>query len=294
MILTKVDLYTMKYILYIVLFIGILVIPNFIFGQTDKGTSKAHYRDLKAQGYASDIEMIDTALISVNDSVVKTLLLLDREKTKYKSIEEAAMDVNRLLNTISSERVSAQKVNGGLAFKIAQRQVINKRKDKIAQDAWEEMISKETTTVDDLIQLKEKFNNRPTYYVNGYQVGQDVLNKIRESEVLTREYRVLNTASGNPNGEIWYEITPKAAARIKLEEFVNHESTIIFSKKSLSPNSIDNNIEAKEQEKDELIIIQNSEKEINLDKKKKKNTISSLKKQESQKSVRKVKENIQK
>ncbi len=283
MILTKVDLYTMKYILYIVLFIGILVIPNSIFGQTDKGTSKAHYRDLKARGYASDIELGDTTFISVNDSVAKTLLLLDREKTKYKSIEEAAMDVNRLLNTISSERVSAQRVNGGLAFKIAQRQVINKRKDKIAQDAWEEMISKETTTVDDLIRLKERFNNRPTYYVNGYEVGQNVLNKIRESEVLSREYRVLNTASGNPNGEIWYEITPKAAARIKLEELVNHEPTISFSKKSLSPNLMHNNIDTKEQE-DEVI----------LDKKEKKNTISSEKQQEPHKSVQKVKGTIQK
>lgn len=208
----------MKYVLYIISFVFTFMISNTVSGQIDKSKAKAYYDRLKVKGGNANVELADTALFSTNDSIAKIMLLLDREKTKYNSIEEAAMDVNRLLNTISTERVAAQKINGGLAFKISQHQVANKRKDKIAQDAWEEMMKKEDTTVEDLIEIKKLYGNRPTYYVNGYEVGQDVLNKIRESEVLTREYRVTNTASGNPNGEVWYEITPKASKRIKLEE----------------------------------------------------------------------------
>lgn len=280
----------MRYTLYIILLFA-LILPDSIFGQIDRSQAKARYEELKAKGY---IEPADTAFISVNDSLAKNLLLLDKEKTKYSTIEEAAMEVNRLLNTISSERVASRKINGGLAFKIEQRQLINKRKDKIAQDAWEEIMSKEETTVEDLVNLRARYGNRPTYYVNGYEVGQDVLNRIRESEVLTREYRIMNTASGNPNGEVWYEITSKAANRIKLEDVVN--STPIFLDEDSIPYNDDVNTKVEERENIEQRVIDDpivdSSKDTKEEIDQKQEEIPSEKK--AKRSVRKVKENIRK
>lgn len=205
---------------YILLF-ALVVLPLVLEAQT-KDDLKRKYEELKAKGYDVDKAksmMVEEENFSASDSISKIRLLLDQESTKFTSLEEAEREVEDLLNRVSKDKSAYQRRNGALAVRIGQNAIIrNREKDRVARDAWTDMLQSKNATTEDFVELYERFGERPTYYVNDVEVDQELLNKLRESDVMKREYRVKNTVSGNPNGEVWYTITTKAAKRIKLEE----------------------------------------------------------------------------
>lgn len=210
--------FNLKYIFLFFVFTFPLVLP----AQT-KEDLKRKYEELKAKGYDVDKAkslLIEDSTFSVSDSISKIRLLLDKENTRFESIEEAEKEVENLLKRVSKDKNAYQRRNGALAVRIGQNAVVkNKERDRIARDAWTEMLQNKEATTEDFAALYERFGNKPTYYVNEIEVTQELLNKVRESDVLKREYRVKNTQSGNPNGEVWYTITDKAAKRINLERY---------------------------------------------------------------------------
>ncbi|WP_101689368.1 hypothetical protein [Dysgonomonas massiliensis] len=206
---------------HILLFI-ILLLPFGLSAQTKEDFQRI-YEELKAKGYDIDEDKARSFFeeniedISVNDSISKIMLILDKERTKYKTMEEAEMEVEQLLSKVAKDRNSYQRRNGALAVRIGENAIIrNKERDRVARDAWTDLVKKKEASTEDFVALYEKFGDRPTYYVNGIEVDQHILNKLRDSDVMEREYRVKNTASGNPNGEVWYTITKKAMKRIGL------------------------------------------------------------------------------
>lgn len=206
------------YIKYLLVFI-VLLLPVAVSGQTKEDFQRI-YEQLKAKGYNIDrdeaISILEEEEFAVGDSISKIMMILDKERTKYSSIEEAAMDVENLLNKVAKDRNSFQRKNGALAVRIGENAIIkNKERDRVARDAWTDLVKSKDATTEDFVALYEKFGDRPTYYVNDIEVGQDILNRLRESDVIKREYRVKNTASGNPNGEVWYTVTAKAMKRIE-------------------------------------------------------------------------------
>ena len=160
----------------------------------------------------------DASTGSSEDSKLNPIILKG-EKTKYRSLEEATMDVDRILNEINNEQYDNKPNNESLSFRLSQRNRRNLKKDKVANDVWEDIITESNPSVQDLVDLKAKFGNKPTYYVNGVEVDQLILDKLRPTDVIAREVRVLNTQSGNPNGEIWYDIKEAALAKIKVNEY---------------------------------------------------------------------------
>lgn len=209
------------YLKYIFLFL-ILVFPFVMQAQTKEDLQRK-YEELKAKGYNVDKAKAllgEDSVFSASDSISKIRLLLDQENTRFKSIEEAEKEVEGLLERVSSDKNTYKRRNGALAVRIGQNTVIkNKERDRVARDAWSDMLQNKNATTEDFAALYERFGNKPTYYVNDIQVDQKLLNKVRESDVMKREYRVKNTQSGNPNGEVWYTITKKAAKRIKLDKY---------------------------------------------------------------------------
>ena len=51
-----------------------------------------------------------------------------------------------------------------------------------------------------------EFGNEPTYFINGKEVDKIEVNRLRKKEIINKEVRTRNTVSGNPNGEVWYEV----------------------------------------------------------------------------------------
>ena len=212
-----------------ILLITILLLPLSISAQTKEDFQRI-YEELKAKGYNIDRdkakalfeEEYEDGDIAVGDSISKIRLLLDKERSKYKTMEEAEMEVENLLRKVARDRNSFQRKNGALAVRIGENAVIkNKERDRVARDAWTDLVKSKSATTEDFVALYEKYGDRPTYYVNGVEVDQNILNKLRDSDVMEREYRVKNTVSGNPNGEVWYTVTKKALNRINLQSETN-------------------------------------------------------------------------
>lgn len=147
--------------------------------------------------------------------------------SNYKSINEASSDIGRLLDEVEVVKNNGKSRNESLSLRVSQKNKRNLKKDKAAQDAWDKLITKENVSVEELVELRAKYGNRPTYYVNGIEVGQDLMNKIRTSEIMTQEFRIADIDNGNPNGEKWYEVSSKVAERIGLATYVKPEENIV-------------------------------------------------------------------
>ncbi len=103
---------------------------------------------------------------------------------------------------------------------------------------YEDLLSKDPT-VEELAVLYIQFGDKPTYYINGVEVPHNLVNQLYPNEVVKREFRTTDTASGNPNGEIWYVVTDRALNRIKIpkESTYNYTSNYASSGGRLAPTT---------------------------------------------------------
>lgn len=142
------------------------------------------------------------------------------QQSSFSSLEEAALAVNRLLGKVGVEQaLSRQEGNDGLGFRLSQLNRRNMRKDAEARSLADSLLSVEAP-VSELVDLYAKFGNRPTYYINGVVTEEKIVNRLLPSEILRKELRVINTLSGNPNGEVWYDVSAKGIERLKLTDIM--------------------------------------------------------------------------
>jgi len=141
--------------------------------------------------------------------------ILSDEKSSYTSLEAATLDVDRLLREVESEQKASKGTNNALSFRIASKNRNMRKKELEAREIADDIIRKDRS-VQELAALYAMFGDKPTYYINGVEVPQSVVNQLYPTEVIERDMRVADTASGNPNGEIWLSVTEKALNRIKL------------------------------------------------------------------------------
>lgn len=201
-------------VLFLLIFI---VCPSLAWAQSDTFIPRSKIvRDRSFRWLNSENSRFQSSV----DSLDYLRALSGADTTKYESLEEAVMDINDLLNKLEKDDTVLKGKNEGLSIRIGSMISRNREKAQVADDIYTEMLKNNETTINDFIDLRERFENRPTYYVNDVLVGQDMLSRIKESYILNREIRMTNTLSGNPNGEIWIDITPSAAERLKLDEYV--------------------------------------------------------------------------
>lgn len=135
--------------------------------------------------------------------------------TKYKSLEEAASNVNELISEIKEEQEKKEK-NQSLSFKLSQKKRGKLFKEKQAEEEWEKKKEEDALklTVNDMVDLYAKYGDKPTYYINGVEVSESVANQLRSSEILSSQFKTKNITSRNPNGEIWLEVPIPVAQSI--------------------------------------------------------------------------------
>lgn len=138
-------------------------------------------------------------------------------KSDYNSIEEAAIELERLMGEISTSKSLSEKNNESLSVRIATRNLRNIKKEQDLQSTWDSIIASEPP-MEELVELYKLFDGKPSYFINGILVKNETITRLRPNEILSRTIRTLDTATGNPNGEIWYEVIPQTLQRLNIKE----------------------------------------------------------------------------
>lgn len=137
------------------------------------------------------------------------------KKSDYSSLEIATLDINRLLREVETEQKISKGNNSALSFRLSNKNRDMRKRELAAREISDEITQKERS-VQELAALYAMFGDKPTYYINGVEVPQSVASQLYPSEIIKKTMRATDTASGNPNGEIWYTVSEKALDRIKL------------------------------------------------------------------------------
>lgn len=144
-------------------------------------------------------------------STTKKTSVFDKNKrtTQYKTMEEAALAVESLLEDLRKEQ--AQTTNAGsMSSRLsggAGRSTLRKKPTTnpsyTGGNSTNAASGRNTQVIEE---ESSPFGDEPTYYINGKEVEKIEINRLRRQEIISKEVRTRNTVSGNPNGEIWYEV----------------------------------------------------------------------------------------
>lgn len=197
-------------------------------------------------------------------------------QSDYGTLEEAALDLEKLMDEINTSKSLSEKNNESLSVRIATRNLRNLKKEQDLKNTWDSIIANDPP-MEELIELYKLFDGKPSYFINGIMVKSETINKLRPNEILSRNSRTIDTATGNPNGEIWYEVTPQALQRLAIKE---DDST------TLPPASVE---DIETMVKDDKQTVKKLEKDLKDEKAKLKQD-SKEQKTEKRRSVKKIKE----
>lgn len=208
---------TNKYILFLGL---MLLVSASLFGQAGRKKIILSTGDtvlvVKQQSFLTpeDIKFL-------RKDTLKSGAIMDM-KSDYNSLEAAALDVDKLLAEIGVSQSLSKQNNESLSVRLATRNLRNLKKEQQARNTWDSIMAKEPT-VKELTEFYELYGNKPSYFINGVMVDEQLVNRLRSSEILSRQLRTIDTATGNPNGEIWYEVTEPALRRLGFSEVKNNK-----------------------------------------------------------------------
>ena len=148
----------------------------------------------------------------VSDSILANMT------SDYSSLEEALMDVNSLISTVEKDQIQLKTGNTGLSYRLSKMNLESMQKEKQAKAMADSVLQiRHIQSVEEMARKYEEFGNKPTYFVNGINVEPEMINQIMSGDIVERNLKVQDTASGNPNGEVWFTITDKAAQRLGLQ-----------------------------------------------------------------------------
>ncbi len=206
-----------------------LLLPLFVTAQILKPVTKREAEQIGKKTYilstGDTTRVVNTVGSGLSDPYSKFLfrkninpevdsIFLDT-KSDYNNLEEAALDVDKLLREIELEKRLNNENNDALAFRLASKLRNLKKKEQTASNTVDSLL-KQDPSLAELTAMYLKFGDKPTYYINTVEVPYTLVNQLYPSEIVKREMRATNTASGNPNGEVWLLVTDKALNRIKL------------------------------------------------------------------------------
>lgn len=148
---------------------------------------------------------------SPNDSMFYNM------NTNYRSLEDAAYDLARTIQDIEESQRVVEKKNDALSYRIAKGNVLKIKDVKETENRLDSLqIFTRAETGAEIAALREKYGNKPTYYINGMEVDESLTNRLRRVEIRSRTVRTTRTASGNPNGEVLFEVPDATMYRLGL------------------------------------------------------------------------------
>lgn len=144
-------------------------------------------------------------------STTKKASVFDKKNraSQYRTMEEAALAVEALLDDLRKEQAQttsagsmSSRLSGG-AGRSTLRKKPTTNPSYNSSDSYSSAPNKSQT----IVEVEESpFGDEPTYYINGKEVDRIEVNRLRRKEIISKEVRTRNTVSGNPNGEVWYEV----------------------------------------------------------------------------------------
>ncbi|MDR0823748.1 MAG: hypothetical protein LBN74_01545 [Prevotella sp.] len=163
--------------------------------------------------------------------------LIANTDTQYSNLEEALLDANNMLAEIEKDNAKLNKPNAGLGYRLSKTAIEDMQKEKRAKVLADSILkAREKQSMEELAKKYLTFGNKPTYYINGINVRPEAINQLMSGDIIERNLKIQDTASGNPNGEVWFTITDKAARRIGIngvgvqtarnERYIASESTL--------------------------------------------------------------------
>ncbi|MBB4034691.1 hypothetical protein GGR21_000578 [Dysgonomonas hofstadii] len=217
---------TKKYILLLSL---MMMLPLFAAGQRMRFVTKREAEQLGQKEYKASTgevtKVVNTVGSGLDDEYSQFLFrktgnaevdsIFSDINSNYDNLEEAALDIDRLLREVDLDRKTNSETNEALQFWIARRNRERKKKEQEAGKVADNLLKRDPS-VEQLIRDRYRFGNQPTFYINGVEVDNSVANKLYPGEIIKRDIRTKDTASGNPNGEIWLTVTDKALKRVKI------------------------------------------------------------------------------
>lgn len=139
---------------------------------------------------------------SVSSSGKKSVF--EKRPPKYKTMEEAALAVEALLDELKKEQAQttnsgsmSSRLSGGAKSTLRKRTPANTITSQYSQVNTTPSVNKNAYS---------DFGNEPTYYINGRIADKAEINMLKSKDIINRKIVTRNTASGNPNGEVWYDV----------------------------------------------------------------------------------------
>lgn len=138
---------------------------------------------------------------------------------RYDMLKEAADETDNVAKIIDVEKKETNPSSGSLGFRIAKKNIrYLHNEQKASRAALGNQINTEAS-VEELTFLKEKFGGKPSYFINGIHVDASTAALVSQNDILSRGLKVSNTATGNPNGEVWYVVNTKTFQKLGLEDY---------------------------------------------------------------------------
>lgn len=138
---------------------------------------------------------------------------------RYDILKEAADETDNVAKIIDVEKKETNPSSGSLGFRIAKKNIrYLHNEQKASRAALGNQINTEAS-VEELTFLKEKFGGKPSYFINGIHVDASTAALVSQNDILSRGLKVSNTATGNPNGEVWYVVNTKTFQKLGLEDY---------------------------------------------------------------------------
>lgn len=139
--------------------------------------------------------------------------------TRYNILKDAADETENVAKILDVEKNETNPSSGSLSFRIAQKNIRYLHNEQKARRNVVDNKINTDASVEELTFMKEKFGGKPSYFINGIHVDASTAASVAEKDILTRSLKVSNTATGNPNGEVWYVVNSKTFAKLGLEDY---------------------------------------------------------------------------
>lgn len=141
---------------------------------------------------------------SFDEDASRRKSVFDKRPSKYKTMEEAALAVEALLDDLRKEQAQSSnsgsmssRLSGGVRSTLRKRPVSGNNSYQYSPNQSSQIVNNNSAS---------EFGNEPTYYINGRLADKAEIDQLRKKDIINRQIRTRNTTSGNPNGEIWYEV----------------------------------------------------------------------------------------
>lgn len=144
---------------------------------------------------------------------------LKDKRSRFSKLRDAIQATGKVASVVEEEYRESTPSAGTLDFRTAQEQLRILRSEREAEDQSRKAAATINTdmSVAEMAYIKKKFGDRPSYFINGVAVEPAMASKVNKKDILSSERKSANTATGNPNGEVWMIITSRAFDRLGLD-----------------------------------------------------------------------------